>query len=242
MRLITTILLLTFAVTFTNCNTKNANGVSYNLDAKDFANKISELKDATLLDVRTPSEYDGGHIANATNIDWENESFDENIKNLDKEKPVLIYCLSGGRSADAASHMRTLGFKDVYELNGGIMKWRSAGLEETQNTEVASETAKTKGLSMDEFMSQIDSDKVVLVDFNAVWCGPCKKLKPIVHEIENEMKGKVKLITIDVDENPEIAMQLKIDAIPVLHVYKKKKLTWSTIGLVDKAEIVKNLQ
>ena len=76
-----------------------------------------------LIDVRTPQEYDEGHIEKASNIDFNAPDFNERISKLDKEQPFLIYCAAGGRSAKAAALMQSFGFKKVYELNGGYRTW-----------------------------------------------------------------------------------------------------------------------
>lgn len=82
------------------------------------------LKDEVqLVDVRTPSEFAGGHISNALNIDINNADFDAKIQQLDKSKPVYIYCQSGKRSSNAARRMESLGFTKIYDLKGGIMSW-----------------------------------------------------------------------------------------------------------------------
>ena len=83
-----------------------------------------------MLDVRTPAEYTQGHLSNARNIDWNGGEFEKSIAKLDKSKPVFVYCLSGGRSAAAASKMRSIGFREVYELSGGFAKWKAAKLPE----------------------------------------------------------------------------------------------------------------
>ena len=72
------------------------------LDVESFSAKIAEQPQALLLDVRTSGEFGGGHLPKATNIDFRSEGFAKEIDKLDKSKPVLIYCLSGGRSAQAA--------------------------------------------------------------------------------------------------------------------------------------------
>ena len=79
-----------------------------------------------ILDVRTSEEYAGGHIPNSVNLDWkEKEKFAEAIKDLDKDQPVYVYCLGGGRSKQAAQYLTENGFK-VYDYSGGMMDWRNA--------------------------------------------------------------------------------------------------------------------
>jgi len=85
-------------------------------------------KNYTLVDVRTPEEYINGSLPNALNISVTALNFPLEINRLDKEKPILIFCKSGTRSARAALAMKALGFKQIYELDGGYMAWKAAGL------------------------------------------------------------------------------------------------------------------
>lgn len=93
---------------------------------------LLQLENVQLVDVRTPEEYQAGFIAEAQNIDFMSPTFDEDIKTLDKEKPVLLYCQKGGRSAKCAEKMKDLGFKKVYDMQGGFSKWKHKGLPYTK--------------------------------------------------------------------------------------------------------------
>lgn len=77
----------------------------------------------TLVDLRTPTEYNGEKIGDAVNIDFLNSSFGVEISKLEKDSLTLIYCKSGGRSSRALSQMEALGFTNVRELEGGCMGW-----------------------------------------------------------------------------------------------------------------------
>jgi rhodanese-related sulfurtransferase len=99
---------------------------------QEFANKLKSSPTAILLDVRTPEEYAAGHLAQAKNIDWNGSNFEKQVASLNKSNPVFVYCLSGGRSASAASKMRSMGFKSVTELDGGMRKWQGAKLPVTR--------------------------------------------------------------------------------------------------------------
>lgn len=222
------------ALLFNSCSNGQTQTGNTNLTAIEFSNKLKELADAPLLDVRTPDEFSKGHLVNAVNYDWNGNAFDAQIATLDKSKPVLVYCLSGGRSGSAASKMRADGFKIVYELQGGIMKWRAANLPETTNNTVA-----TKGYTKAQFDSLLVSDKLVLIDFYADWCAPCKKMKPYLEEISKDMADKVIVIRINADDNQSICKELKIDALPVLQLYKNKALVWNNSGFIDKENVVK---
>jgi len=207
------------------------------LSPTEFSKQLSETENPTILDVRTPGEFGEGHIQNALNIDWNGSSFDAQVSKFDKNKTVFVYCLSGGRSGSAASQLRSNGFKNVLELDGGMMAWRSARLPETTDSKVV----KSKGMTTSEFEKLLQTDKVILVDFYAEWCGPCKKMKPSIEAIEKEMAANVKVVRIDVDKNAELVKSFGILDIPILRVYKQGKITWEQKGFVEKEDIKKNL-
>jgi len=83
------------------------------LSPKDFQKKISETPSALIIDVRTPEEFDNGHIQNAVNINWNGDQFDAQTDKINKSNPVFVYCLTGGRSSAAAESMRSKGFTKV---------------------------------------------------------------------------------------------------------------------------------
>ncbi len=81
-----------------------------------------------LVDVRTSEEYLDSHLKGAQNICVTNSDFKEKLKTLDKEKPVYLYCRMGGRSARAAKILKEMGFKKVYDMDGGITSWKEKNL------------------------------------------------------------------------------------------------------------------
>jgi rhodanese-related sulfurtransferase len=84
-------------------------------------------KETQVVDVRTASEYAEGHIEKATNIDVLQADFRDKVASLDKDKPIMVYCKVGGRSAKAAGILKEMGFKDVTDLEGGFTAWKEAG-------------------------------------------------------------------------------------------------------------------
>ncbi|MCB0736162.1 MAG: rhodanese-like domain-containing protein [Bacteroidetes bacterium] len=101
--------------------------IAKDISADAFKNKIETLENELLLDVRTTVEFNSGHLKDALHIDWNSTNFEAEIKKLDNTKPVLIYCLSGGRSGAAMKRLTSLGFKEVYNLKGGISAWKQKG-------------------------------------------------------------------------------------------------------------------
>lgn len=229
------LIVLSVGLFYNSCT--NGQSTGNNLSAIEFSQKIKENPSATVVDVRTPEEFANGHIQNALNIDWRNEHFQNQISKLDKTKPIYVYCLSGGRSAAAAANMRQNGFTQVYELVGGITNWRASSLPEVSNG-----TSESQGMSLQQYNHIINSPKLVLIDFYAEWCAPCKKMKPYLDEISKDMADKVTVVRIDADANRALAKELKIDALPVLLLYKNNTKIWEHKGFIEKADVVEQLK
>ncbi len=84
----------------------------------------------------------------------------------------------------------------------------------------------------------LKSSEPVLVDFHAEWCGPCKAMAPALEQVATEMKGKVKVVKVDVDQNPEITMKYHIQAMPTLMIFKDGKVAAQNVGaLVQKKKL-----
>jgi thioredoxin len=204
-----------------------------NLSPADFQKKMVELPNAPVIDVRTPGEFTQSHLKNAINININDSNFPSLINKFDKSRPVFVYCLSGSRSAYAANYMHSLGFKNIFELSGGIIKWRGAGLPETSGN-----TVSVAEMSISQFNNLLNTDKLVLVDFYADWCAPCLKMAPFLEDIKKEMSGKVVVVRINADQNKSVVKELNVSALPTLMVYKNKKVIWSNTGFQTKEEIV----
>jgi len=110
-----------------------------------------------------------------------------------------------------------------------------------ETTENQASPVASAGLTEATFAEKIKGKPMVIIDYNATWCGPCKQLSPILKEWVKAQNGKVELIEIDVDENQELAKSKKIEAIPYLEMYKNGVKTWSSVGLIGKEELDKSL-
>lgn len=205
----------------------------------DFEKGISAAN-VQLIDVRTPEEFAEKRISGASNIGVADADFETKLAKLDKSKPLYVYCLAGVRSRKAAEAAEKLGFKEVYNLEGGLNAWSNA--DKPLQTS-ATGNRRTAGMSFDDYLAYIKkSKKMVLVDFSAVWCGPCKIIKPTVHKIEKENAETVELFEIDVDKNPLISKAMNITGIPLLILYKNGKEVWRNMGVTDEATILEQIK
>ncbi|WP_165933373.1 thioredoxin domain-containing protein [Arundinibacter roseus] len=203
------------------------------LDAEIFKNKLSSTPNGQLLDVRTFEEYAQGHLKNSLNIDVTGSSFEQKTLALDKSQPVFVYCLSGARSAKAAKQLVDNGFKEVYDMKGGYLKWSSAQLPIDKNEHLAKGVEE---ISQDDFEKLIASDKPVLLDFFATWCAPCKQMMPTMQKLTKDYEGKAVIKTINYDKNKALTQRLQIDEIPIFLLYKNGKLLWRGMGLMPEKE------
>lgn len=218
---------------FTSCNGQTT-GNFEEIAPKEFSEKIKFTKNPLVLDVRTPDEFTSEHIDNAVNINWNSPDFVSKTDSYDKSKPVFVYCLSGGRSKKAAAKLNELGFTKVYELEGGILKWKADGMMKNSTKQI--------GMTQDDFNKLLHTDKKVLVDFYAEWCAPCKKMEPYLLKMQKELADKVTIIRIDVDKNKTLATQMKIDQLPIVILYQNHEVKWKNLGYIDEQDLKKQLQ
>jgi rhodanese-related sulfurtransferase len=119
--------ILSIVILFFSCSTSSTTLTAQTITKKVSKVEFSELmkkSGAQLIDVRTSREFSNGFIEGAKNIDYNGDSFEKQIKKLDKNKPVLVYCAAGGRSENAAELLKEWGFKEIYDLEGGYNAWK----------------------------------------------------------------------------------------------------------------------
>ena len=95
---------------------------------------------------------------------------------------------------------------------------------------------------MSKFQDLINSDTPTLVDFHAVWCGPCKTIAPILVEVKDHFKGAVSVIKIDVDKNPSVAERYGVRGVPNLILFKNGSIQWQQAGVIPKNQLVQMIQ
>ena len=226
--------LLILSFLFISCHGQTSEAV-HTIDVKSFTEKLKTNENPQLLDVRTPEEYNTEHIGDAKNVNWNGDDFVTKSTTFDKSKPIFVYCKVGGRSAQAANKLAELGFKEIYNLDGGIMKWKAQGNANAEpNTKII-------GMCDQEYGELVKSSDRVMIDFNAKWCAPCKKMNPYILKFQTEMIEKIKIVQLDADENKTIVEQMKLDGLPTLIIYEKGKEVWRNVGYISEGDLKKHL-
>lgn len=189
-----------------------------------------------LLDVRTAKEFNGGHLKNALWADWtDKKEFNRRIQSVDKDRPVYVYCLSGGRSAAAAAWMRENGFTKVMELQGGINAWKGS-------SKPLEGQAPVKQMTVDEYWASIPKDKITLVDVGAAWCPPCVKMEPVLEQLKNDKSVSFTFVKVDAGVHTDVLKALGVEPLPVFIVYKNGKESWRKEGLTTFEELKDQLK
>lgn len=226
--------LLLISFLFISCQGQTAKPAQ-TLDVKTYAEKLKNTEKPQLLDVRTPEEFGVEHLENADNVNVNSPDFANKVTKYDKSKPIFVYCKVGGRSAQAADKLVAMGFTEVYNLEGGIMKWTTAGMPK------AGQTAKTSGMTLQDYQKLVASDKKVLINFTAVWCAPCQKMKPYILKMQEELKDQIKIVRVDADENKSLTEAMKIEGLPMIIIYENGKEVWRNLGYISEEDLKKHL-
>lgn len=167
--------------------------------------------------------------------DWlQSDQFKEEVKYLDKTKPLYIYCASGSRSNDAGKWLRKNGFQQVLELQDGFLAWN-------KNQQPVEATAVVNQMTLKEYQVFVNSSPIVLVYFGAEWCPLCKKLEPVLKEFQQDSNNRLEVKKIDAGIQTTIMHQQNVTKQPTFIFYKNGKETWRKQGLVTGEEFKANL-
>ena len=209
----------------------------HNISAASFQ-KILE-KEVVLLDVRTPNEISEGFIKDASALNYYDPDFARKLSLIQKDKPVLVYCKSGGRSSAAAKLLVDLGHNDVYNLSGGFMSWMKHDYPFVHLPH--KEVEKGLSISLEDVAKSVEDNQHVLLYFKTLWCFPCRKLEPIIQQMERDFSDEVEVIKIDVDINKDVSDHFKVSGIPTLVFLSQSKELWRSIGFVEADDLLMKL-
>lgn len=229
MKSITIIFLSIFAIACSSNSTNSQTGV---LSTAVFQQKLNQ-PNIQILDVRTAEEYQSGHIKNALQANWlDKAQFADRIQHLNKSIPVLVYCASGVRSGQAMKAMSQEGFKEVYNMEGGMSAWKVEG-------KPFESAALLPEMTVTTFLSKVNETTIALVDIGAEWCPPCKKMEPVLAQLQKDLGNKYAFVKVDGGNDITVMKYLQFQALPTFIVFKNGKETWRKQGIVSLDELKK---
>lgn len=198
----------------------------------EFENSLKAADNSILIDVRTPEEYSSSHLDKSINLNVHASNFETEIAKLDKDAAVFVYCKSGARSGAAADILMNAGFANVYDLDGGLLNWQAKNLPIVANNKAA-----LNKYTLAEYNQVIDSNKLVLVDFYADWCGPCKMMAPHIKSVKEKYGDKLTILKVDTDKSQDIGRHFNISGIPLVKVYFEGKEVYDRTGYHKQEEL-----
>ena len=231
-------LILFVSIIICACEIYNSPSSISNLDILNLP-EFTNDREYVLLDVRTNEERLNGYIENSTHIDYYDDTFINKINLLDKTKPIYIYCKIGGRSSKAANKIIQSGFKKVYNLEGGFLKWSNNNLpiEFTENVNKVIIQEYNKAF----LDSLIASSNKLLLYVSTNWCAPCKKMNPVIDSLSNNFVNDVKILKLDLDRNIFLNELYDIQSIPLIVLYKNNKQVWFKNGIIAYGDLAQKL-
>lgn len=225
--------ILTGAILLASCGA--GSGKTAQLEIEEFKSGIEE-SNVQIVDIRSEEEFKAGHIDNAINIDISSKSFDSLNDKIYPDLPVYIYGKNEELSKQASEKLIAQGFKQVRELKGAFQSWVKAGLPVVEYT-----PPKVYESDTIPFEKARMGNKLVLVDFNATWCKPCKILEPTIHKIHDTREKDVMVYSIDTDLREDLAREYSARSIPLLVYIKNNKVLYRSEGVVSESEINKKI-
>jgi thioredoxin len=190
-----------------------------------------------LLDVRTQNEFKNGHIADAGQLNYYALDFRKRLLLLPKNESIYLYCNTGWRSEKAAQILAENGYKNVYNLEHGIMDWELQNLPVTVDPDAKPDTDNK--MEYEELARYIESGKPVFVDFYAPWCGPCRTMMPMIDELKTKYHGKINVVKVNADASKKLVKEMKIQSVPYLVLYNGGKTVYTKNGLTSREELEK---
>ncbi|MDB4583101.1 thioredoxin domain-containing protein [Draconibacterium sp.] len=188
-----------------------------------------------LLDVRTRSEYKNGHISNSGQLNYYAFDFRKKILKLPKEESIYLYCNTGYRSEKAAKILVENGYKNVHNLEHGILDWELKNLPVVVDSDATPDTDNK--MEFAEYSGLIQSKEPVFIDFYAPWCGPCLKMMPLMDSLKVEYHQRINIVKVNVDASKKLVKKLGLNEVPYLAFYKNGKLIYSKNGAVARKEL-----
>ena len=219
---------------FISCNNKNTL-VFEKIDILSL-DKILNDTDIIILDVRTSEEINAGYIPNSTFINYYDKNFENKINLIDRSKKIYTLCKSGGRSVKAAEILSKNGFRNVYNLEGGFMRWKANKMSYDINL-VNNDSSNSYLISDKSLDSLIENNTNTLIYISTKWCSPCKKMEPIIDKFVDN-NSSLKVIKIDLDANAYAQERFNVKSLPALVLYENNSVVWHKNGIIAYDDLI----
>ena len=201
-----------------------AEKASFTLSLDSFTAKIGRQLQPQIVDARAPEEFAFNHIEGAVNFNLQSGDYYTFVQALDKNKPVFVYSINTGRSTALVKDLKSKGFVEAYDLQGGIANWIGGGRPYY--------TASKNGLTPGAYKKMLTSNNLVLADIGSRYCGNCKKVKPVLDSLRREYGDLLKIVEIDLEDSPQLISDLKtVNVFPYLILYKQGEVVFTKSGL-----------
>ena len=227
-------LLFLIIIFFISCSNKNT--LVYEKTDILSLDKILNDTDIIILDVRTSEEINAGYIPNSTFIDYYDKNFENKINLIDSSKKIYTLCKSGGRSVKAAEILSKNGFRNVYNLEGGFMRWKANKMPYDINL-VNNDSSNSDLISEISLDSLIENNTNTLIYISTKWCSPCKKMEPIIDKLVDN-NSSLKVIKIDLDANAYAQERFNVKSLPALVLYENNSVVWHKNGIIAYDDLI----
>lgn len=227
---------LLFLIIIFSISCSNKNTLVYEKTDILSLDKILNDTDIIILDVRTSEEINAGYIPNSTFIDYYDKNFEKKINLINASKKIYTLCKSGGRSVKAAEILSKNGFRNVYNLEGGFMRWKANKMPYDINL-VNNDSSNTDLISEISLDSLIKNNTNTLIYISTKWCSPCKKMEPIIDKLVDN-NSSLKVIKIDLDANTYAQERFDVKSLPALVLYENNSVVWHKNGIIAYDDLI----
>jgi len=204
------------------------------LGSKQF-NELSSQNTGILIDVRTKSEFKNGHLQDAGNLNYYSLDFHKKLNLLPRNQPIYLYCNTGYRSEKAAEILIENGYTNVYNLQHGIMEWELENLPVIVEPDAHPDTENK--MTLEQYRSILTSGSPVFFDFYAPWCGPCRKMMPMIDSLMVEYHPEIQMHKVNVDASKKLIKEMKLVGVPYLVLFNKGEISFSKNGSITRIEL-----
>ena len=202
-----TVMILCAAVLVSLTGCKNEQPAKYDSVNVEEFAEVINDSDVVLIDVRGAEKFDEGHIDGAENMSVNDKDFEKDVEAKLPKNKTIAVYCNRGNNSKKAAEILAKKGYKVVELKDGYNEWKKA------------------------------ENGLTLVDFYATWCGPCKKMHPVLDELKKQLGDKIHIVKYDVDKEKELADKYEIQSVPTLMIMVNGEVKWRESGAMSLEEL-----